>query len=471
MNSRQRAKTRKRGRGTERQRERLLEKVHLNAAGIDIGSESHWVAVPEDRDDKPVREFRSFTQDLHDLGDWLEACGIETVAMESTGVYWIPLYELLEERGFEVLLVNARHVKSVPGRKTDLVDCQWIQQLHTFGLLRGSFRPKTEIATLRSYLRQRETLVEGAAAFVQRMQKALVLMNVQLHNVITDLTGLTGMRIVRDIVAGRTDPEQLAAHRDRRVRASKQQIADSLRGNYREEHLFQLRQAVEFYDFYQTQIAACDEKIETQLAVLEAWCDRPGLPLPRARRSLRKASNEPAFEIRTPLFTLCGGVDPTQIPGIGTYTALKLISEVGLDMSRWPTEKHFVSWLTLSPNARISGGKLLSSRTQSSANRAARMLRLSAMSLARSDHALGAFYRRLAVRIGKAKAITATARKVAILFYRTLRYQRPCSQWSEDDYDRARRTRMLRGLRRRARTLGLQLIDARTGELVESAVS
>jgi len=342
MHAQSRARRHKRSGGTARQRQRFLEKVHLNAAGIDIGSTAHWVAVPEDRDERPVRSFTSLTHDLERLADWLEACGIETVAMESTGVYWIPLYEILEARGFDVLLVNARHVKNVPGRKTDLVDCQWIQQLHAFGLLRASFRPKADIATLRSYLRHRDTLVEGAAAFVQRMQKALVLMNVQLHNVITDLTGLTGMRILRDIVAGHTDPEQLAEHRDRRIHASKQQIADSLRGNYREEHVFQLRQALEFYDFHQAQIVACDQKIEAQLETLLTQCDRPDLPLPASRR-LRKAANEPAFEIRTPLFTLCGGVDLTQLPGVGTYAALKLISEVGLDMSRWATEKHFVS--------------------------------------------------------------------------------------------------------------------------------
>jgi len=470
MHSRRRTKGRKPGRGTKKQRQRFLQKIHLHAAGIDVGSKSHWVAVPEDRDEKPVREFRSFTQDLHALADWLEACGIETVAMESTGVYWIPLYELLEERGFEVLLVNARHVKNVPGRKTDLVDCQWIQQLHTFGLLRGSFRPTAEIAALRSYLRHRDTLVEGAAAFVQRMQKALVLMNVQLHTVIADLTGLTGMRILRDLVAGQTDPEQLAAHRDRRIRASKQQLVAALRGNYREEHRFQLQQALELYDFYQAQIAACDKKIEAQLGVLQARCDPPDDPLPPSR-ALRKASNEPGFEIRKPLFTLCGGVDVTQVPGMGTYTVLKLISEVGLDMSRWPTEKHFVSWLTLAPHPRISGGKLLSSRTQSSANRAARMFRLCAMSLGRSDHALGAFYRRLAVRIGKAKAITATARKLAILFYRTLRFKRPCSAWTAEDYERAHRTRLLRSLRHRARRLGLQVIDPATGEVLRGEVS
>ncbi len=472
MHGKHRSKTRgaKRTRTTAKQRQRFLERVHLNAAGVDIGSEAHWVAVPEDRDERPVQKFSSFTHDLHRLADWLEACGVETVAMESTGVYWIPLYEILEERGLEVLLVNARHVKNVPGRKTDLLDCQWLQQLHTFGLLRGSFRPQAEIAALRSYLRHRDKLVEGAAAFVQRMQKALVLMNLQLHNVISDLTGLTGMRILRDIVAGQTDPERLAEHRHARIRASKQEIADSLRGHYRDEHVFQLRQALEFYDFYQQQIGACDREIEARVRALEVRCERPSAPLPTIR-SPKKASNEPAFEIRSPLFVLCGGIDLTDLPGIGPYGALKLLSEVGLDMTRWPTEKHFASWLTLSPNAKISGGRLLASRTQPSANRAARIFRIAIMSLGRSDHALGAFYRRMALRIGKAKAITATARKLAVLFYRMLRDKRPYREQTAVDYDAVQRRRILRHLRKRAESLGFQLVDRATGELLGATVS
>ena len=472
MPGKRRSKTRttKRARPTAKQRQRFLERVHLNAAGIDVGSQAHWVAVPEDRDERPMQKFSSFTHDLHRLADWLEACGVETVAMESTGVYWIPLYEILEERGFEVLLVNARHVKNVPGRKTDLLDCQWLQQLHSFGLLRGSFRPQAEIAALRSYLRHRDKLVEGAAAFIQRMQKALILMNLQLHNVISDLTGLTGMRILRDIAAGQTDPERLAEHRHTRIRASKQEIADSLRGHYRDEHVFQLRQALEFYDFYQQQIQACDREIEARVRTLEVRCERPTTPLP-ALQGPRRTSHAPDFEIRSPLFVLCGGVDLTELPGIGPYGALRLISEVGLDMTRWPSEKHFASWLTLSPNAKISGGKLLASATQPSANRAARIFRIAAMSLGRSDHALGAFYRRLAARTGKAKAITATGRKLAVLFYRTLRDKRPYREQSAGDYDARQRSRILRHLRRRAESLGFQLVDRATGELLGAPVS
>jgi len=454
-------KSRRRSAQRVQREQRLLEKIHLDAAGIDIGSESHWVAVPEDRDDPPVREFKSFTHELLALADWLATCGIETVAMESTGVYWIPLYEILEERGIEVLLVNARHVKGVPGRKTDILDCQWLQQLHTFGLLRGSFRPDAPIAALRSLVRHRDQLVEAAAAYVQRMQKTLVLMNLQLHNVISDVTGTTGIAILRDIVAGQTDPAGLAHHRHPRCKATEAEIAASLTGHYRDEHLFVLRQALEIYDLYQEKLRACDTEIETRIHALEASCD-PVEGQPPASRAKRGA-NEPGFDLRSPLFTLCGGVDLTQLPGIGAYSALKLISEIGLDMSRWPSEKHFASWLTVSPQNQISGGKLLRTRTQPSANRAAKILRMAAMSLGRSDHALAAFYRRLGARVGKTKAIIATARKLALLVYRMLRYKIHYHEPSAADYDRQQRTRILRGLRKRAASLGFELVDTRTG--------
>lgn len=445
--------------GTAAQRNRFIEKVHLHAAGIDIGAQAHWVAVPEDRDPQPVRKFSSFTHDLERLADWLTACEIQTVAMESTGVYWIPLFELLEERGFEVLLVNARHVKNVPGRKSDVVDCQWLQQLHCFGLLRGSFRPRGEIVALRSYLRHRDKLVQGAASFILRMHKALTQMNVQLHHVISDLSGHTGLRIVRAIVAGQTDPEQLAEYRDSRIRASKEEIRESLRGHYRAEHLFQLRQALEFYDFYQEKIAACDAQIQTRLRELEARCEPPSVPLPHLPRRSQRAASSVALEIRSPLYTLCQGVDLTELPGLGAPSVLTLISEVGLDMERWPTEKHFTAWLTLSPHTKKSGDRLLSSRTLPSANRAARVFRLAAMSLGRTDHALGAFYRRLAGRIGKAKAITATARKLAVLFYRVLRHKLVYREHTQADYDRHQRSRILRHLRKRASSLGFDLVE------------
>ena len=462
--------TRPQRRSTRRTREqKFLERVHLNAAGIDIGSGSHWVAVPPDRAEQPVREFRSFTHALIDLADWLTACDVDTVAMESTGVAWIPLYEMLEVRGFSVLLVNARHVKNVPGRKSDVSDCQWIQRLHTFGLLRGSFRPTAEITAIRTLLRHRDLLVEGAAACIQRMQKALTLMNLQLHTVISDVTGVTGMLILRDIVAGVTDPTVLARHRDPRCKASEAEIAASLTGHSRDEHLFVLRQELEVYDCYHETIQRGDEQIEARVHALQAQCEPPGRDLPASRQPSPKSKrqdNTPSFEIRSPLFTLCGGVDLTALPGLGPYGALRLISEIGVDMRCWPTEHHVASWLTLAPNNKISGGKRLGSRTQPSANRAAKILRLAAMALVRGDHALGAFYRRLAARTDKPTAMTATARKLALLVYRMLTYNMPYHHTSAAEYDTRPRTRILRGLRKRATSLGFELVEASTGLVV-----
>jgi transposase len=448
----------------------LLKRINRNAAGIDCGSEAHYVAVPPERDPEPVRSFRSFTADLHRLADWLEICKIKTIAMESTGVYWIPIFEILEERGFEVVLVNSRHIKNVPGRKTDVLDCQWIQELHSVGLLRGSFRPTAAITSLRAYLRHREKLVQGAASHIQRMQKVLVQMNLQLHNVISDITGVTGMRILRDIVAGVTDPIALAAHRDYRCRASVDEIAASLTGNYRAEHLFVLRQNLELFDTFQQQIQTCDVEIESLLRTLAAKQRRPKTPVPSPRCKPRFCDNEPRFEIRDPLYRLAGA-DLTQIDSIGPFTALKLIAEIGTDMSRWRTPKHFASWLTLAPRNKITGGRLISSKTQASANRAATALRMCAMVVGRTSTALGAYYRRLAYRIGKPKAITATARKLAILVYSVLKgdlnYDDPGAQAYEDHH----RGRTLRNLRNRAKQLGFGLIDVETGELLQGAVT
>jgi transposase len=443
----------------------LLEQVNPNAAGIDCGSAKHYVAVPPERDPEPVRCFKTFTDDLHRLADWLVACGIKTVAMEATGVYWIPIYEILEARSLKVVLVNARHVKNVPGRKSDVSDCEWLRELHSVGLLRGSFRPSAEIAALRTYLRHRETLVQSAATTISRMQKALVQMNVQLHVVITDISGVTGLRIVRDIVNGQTDARQLAKHRDARCHASEAEIAAALTGHYRPEHLFVLKQNVELFDAFQQQIQACDIQVEARLADL-ARATAPAAPLSSSPSRRRPRPNEPRFDVRTPLHQLTG-TDLSQLDGIGPYNALRLLSEIGTDMSCWPTERHFTSWLTLAPNNKIPGGRLLSSRTQPSANRAAAILRIAAMSLGRTQTALGAFYRRLAYRIGKAKAITATARKLAILVYRTLKgdivYQDPGAA----SYDARHRESVVRQLRRRAETLGFSLVNGHTGEILD----
>ena len=448
----------------------LLKRINPNAAGIDCGAEEHYVAVPADREAAPVRSFTTFTTDLHRLADWLTACGITTVAMESTGVYWIPLYEILEARGLDVVLVNARQVKNVPGRKTDVMDCQWLQELHSVGLLRGSFRPTAAIAALRAYLRHRETLVQSAATHVQRMQKALLQMNLQLSTVISDITGVTGLRIVRDIIAGQTDPRALAQHRDARCQASEASIMAALTGHYRPEHVFVLQQNLELFDAYQRQLAACDAAIEAHVHTLATEAPAPAAPLPGPRTRKKPRDNEPRFDIRTPLHQLTG-VDLTQIDAIGPYSALRLLAEIGTDMSRWPTEKHFTSWLTLAPHNKITGGRLLSSATLPSANRAAGILRMAAMSLSRTETALGAFYRRLAFRVGKARAITATARKIAILVYRTLKERLVYRDPGAAAYDAQHRQRVIRRLRQRAVHLGLALVNRETGELIEGAVS
>jgi transposase len=448
----------------------LLKRINRHAAGIDCGSETHFVAVPAERDHEPVRSFKTFTADLQRLADWLKVCKIKTVAMESTGVYWIPIFEILEARGFEVVLVNSRHIKNVPGRKTDVLDCQWIQELHSVGLLRGSFRPTAEIATLRAYLRHRDKLVQAAATHIHRMQKALAEMNLQLHNVISDITGLTGMRILRDIVAGIHDPAALAAHRDYRCRASEEKIAASLTGNYRAEHLFALRQNLELFDTLQRQIQDCDGEIESLLHSLARKQGNAARALPPPRCTFRCCDNEPRFDVRDPLFRL-SGVDLTQIDGIGPYTALQLIAEIGTDMHRWPTDKHFTSWLTLAPKNKISGAKLISSRTQPSANKAAALLRMSAMVLGRTSTALGAYYRRIAYRIGKPKAITATARKLAILVYRTLKGELDYADPGASAYEELHRERTLRNVRNRAKSLGFGLVNLETGEALQGAVS
>ena len=429
-----------------------LTLTHPNAAGIDIGSASHFVAVPPDRDDEPVREFPSFTADLHALADWLQVCGVDMVAMESTGVYWIPLYELLDARGFTVLLVNARHVKNVSGRKSDVLDCQWLQQLMTYGLLRGAFRPADAVCALRSLSRQREMLLRGQGRQVQHMQKALTQMNLQLANVISDVAGGTGQKILRAIVAGERDGQVLAALRDVRIRASAEQIAKSLQGNWRAEHLFALNQALAAFDFIGTQLAECDRELEAQLAHLHL---HKGSPAKGKQRS--RPRNAPKFDLREHLFKLCG-VDLTRIDGIDVTTALAVISEVGTDMSRFVSVKHFTSWLGLCPGTKITGGKVLSGKTARVANRAAQALRLAAAALRSSHSALGAYFRRLCSRMDKPKAVTAAAHKLARLIYTMLTKGEEYTDQGQDYYEERYRERVLRQLTKRAEKLGMQLI-------------
>lgn len=428
------------------------------AAAIDIGSRFHVAAVPPDLCGEPVQTFQAFTADLERMADWLVPLGIQTIAMESTGVYWIPVYEILEDRGLEVIVANARESRMVPGRKSDVNDAQWLQRLHAWGLLRASFRPERDIAALRSYLRLRERHLDYAAAHIQHMQKALTFMNVQLHHVVADITGATGMRIIRAIVSGERNATVLATMRDRHCKSTVETIRAALTGNYQPEHVFALQQALALYDFYQARVDECDAQIAGTLAALTADKAPPQTSLGKPRHRTQQA-NALSFDVRAALYPLAG-TDLTQIHGIGPYLALRLIAECGTDLSRWPTAKHFTSWLTLSPGCKVSGGKILSSHTRKTTNRVVAHLRLAAVTVGRTSTALGAFYRRLAARIGKAKAVTATARKIAILFYNAMRFGISYADPGADRYEQQYRERVIKQLHRRAAEFGFSLHPA-----------
>jgi transposase len=455
--------TRRAGRGQQQKRRvsrvraAQLEQLNLNAAGIDVGATEHWVAVPADRDAQPVRRFGAFTADLYALAAWLRQCQIETVVMESTGVYWIALFEVLEERGFDVKLVDAHQARQVPGRKTDVKDCQWLQELHTYGLLRGAFRPEDEVCVLRSYLRQRSMLVAMASRAVQHMQKALEQMNLKLTEAVSDITGKTGMTIIRAILAGERAPQLLATYRDKRCKHDQGTIAKALTGHWRAEHLFALQQAVDQHDFIAQQLRACDGHIEgcLQAFVPDVEAASPQSTPGRLWRSSR--SNPLSFDVQTYLNAMTG-VDLTQIDGIDSLTALKVISEIGLDMTRWPTSKHFASWLGLCPGNKVSGGKRYRIRSKPSANRAATALRLAAQGVANSHSALGAYYRRMRARLGAPKAITATAHKLARLVYSMLRYGTAYVDAGQQAYEQKYRDRVLTNLQRKAKAFGYQLV-------------
>jgi transposase len=433
-----------------------LTVINPNAAGLDIGRDEIGVCVPVDRDSQPVRKFGTFTPDLQALADWLEACGIETVAMESAGVYWIPVYELLEARGFKVYLVNARHIKNVPGRKSDLKDCQWIQQPHSFGLLSASSRPDAEMCALRAYLRHRANLVEHRAAHIQHMQKALHQMNVQLTQVLSDITGEAGPAIIRAIVAGERDPVKLAQLRDPRCAHSQDEIAKALTGHYRPEHVFALKQALALYDFYTTQIRECDAEIEQQYSAFKPVVDVEQSPLPPSRKTNTHSQNAPGFDVRTHLYRLTG-VDLTAIEGLNEMTCQQILSEIGTDMSRWRTEKHFCSWLHLAPHNDITGGKVVRSRTLKGQNRATQAFRLAAQAVGRTDTALGAYYRRMRAKFGPECAIVATAHKLARIVYHLLKYREPYQAMGREEYEQRVREREVAQLKRQAAKLGFTL--------------
>ncbi len=440
----------------EQQLPAQLHAVNLHAAGIDVGAEAHWVAVPVEADPQPVRVFLAHTASLHALAAWLTRCGITTVALASTGVSWIPLFELLETQGFEVILVDPGTMPKNGRPKTDVHDCQWLQRLHTLGLLSAAFRPDDPVVVLRRYLRLRLTLLADAARAIQHMQKALTQMNIKLQHVVSDITGVTGLRIITAILNGERDPLRLAVLRDWRCKEDEATIAQALHGTWREEHLFALHQAVAAYEFCHQQIAECDAKIKAQLLTFEDHSQGECLP-PRPRKRHR---NRLAFETR-PLLHRMTGVDLTKIEGIDETTALIVLGEIGLDMSRWPSEKHFTSWMGLCPRVWVSGGRVLSSRTRPTANRAAAALRLAAASLHHSQSALGAFFRRMKARLGTPKAITATAHKLARLIYAMLKHGTAYVAESMDTYEQKYRQRVVNNLSRRARDLGYDLVAKR----------
>ena len=447
-----------------------LEVMHPHAAGIDVGNSAHYVAVRPDRDPESVRRFECFTADLHRLADWLQQCGVTTVAMQSTGVYWIPLYEILDARGLEVYLVNARHTRNLPGRKSDVQESQWLLKLHTYGLLRNSFHPPADIRVVRTFWRQRGDHVQAISTCIQRMQKALTQMNIQLANVISDLSGWTGQRIVRAILAGERDPEKLATLRHPGIHATPETIAKSLEGTWQPDLLFVLQQEVAMYDAYQQRIVECDQQLEQHL---KGFADKvpdtaangePSLTTPQRelrsgpKRRRKAGSHAPQFDVGRELHRITG-VDLTRIDGIDVGVAQTLISEVGLDMTRWKTEAHFASWLGLCPDNRISGDRVLRRGTRHVVNRAATALRLAATTLLRSQSYLGAQYRRLRTKLGAPKAITAMAHKLARLVYRMLTWGQEYVDKGLQYYEDRHREHQVQLLKKRAAKLGLHLIE------------
>jgi transposase len=447
----------------------VLRVLHPHAAGIDVHSKVHWVAIPpEDAPPSPanhppnlpahVRFFGACTADLIQLADWLEQCGVKTVAMESTGIYWIPLFELLESRGFEVFLVDPRQSRHAPGRpKSDVLDCQWLQRLHSYGLLTASFRPADQVVVLRSYLRQRQMLIRYAGQHIQHMQKALEQMNIKLTEALSNLTGVTGMAIIRAILRGQRDPLKLAKLRNDKCKRTQAEIARALHGNWRVEHLFALKQAVTLYEFYRQQLQECDDQLQAHLGTFADQSQ--GRPRPQRQRRHTKKANEPVFDVASALYRM-SGVDLTVLEAVDPTTAMVLLSEVGPDVSRFPTVKQFTSWLGLCPQHQSSAGKIRRRRVRRGAHRAGRALRLAVQSCWHAKNALGAFYRRIQARAGAPKAIVATARKLAERVYRLLKYgaEYVCQEIAA--YEAAYQARLVKGLAKRAAELGYRLEPA-----------
>lgn len=444
-------------------------------AGIDIGASSVFICVGFDDGHQEVREYLTFTEDLQHMVTWLKQCNIKSAAMESTGSYWIPIYDILAQAGLEAVLVNSYYLKIVPGRKTDVKDSQWIQQLHAYGLLKGSFRPDDECVILRGYVRQRTRLFELAGQQVQLMHKALVQMNLQINHVISDITGATGINIIKAILAGERDSLKLAAYRDYRCKKDEKEIAKALVGNYRPEHLLALKHAFDAHDFFHKQATECENAIEAILKKWEATApvqeDKNAFPddqkesvkekKTKGGRGIQKKTDYNrtpyGFEAQHTLERVLG-VDLTEIPGLDVNAIMRIIGEIGTDMTRWPSSKHFASWLGLCPGNKISGGKVLSSKTKPSANRAAQAFRLGANALYRSATAVGAFFRRMRAKLGAPKAITAGAHKLAVILYTMLKDKKSFIEAGQGSYEEAYKERQLTALKKRAQQMGFELV-------------
>jgi transposase len=436
--------------------------IKQDVAGIDVGSEHHYVAVPDGRDPEPVRRFGSFTADLYRMVKWLLDCGIKSVVMQATGVYWFGLYQVLEDHGLAVTVTNARYTKMLPGRKTDVAECQWLQQLESFGLLTQSFRPTEEFRVLRSYMRQRENLVSDIGICIQRIQKVLTEMNLQICNVLSDISGKSGMAILRAIIKGERDPYRLADLCDSRIQAPRQQVAESLEGTWQNELLFILKQQLETHEALAAQVSQCDRQIETHLQTIQQKVIPEVTPMPAARRpsKLLNRKHTPQYDLRKYLYQITG-VDLTQIDGIGEQIALTVVAEVGVDMSRWKTEKNFASWLGLSPSNEKTGGKVIQRGTKKVVNRATTALRLAAQNLRTSQSFLGAKYRRLRGRMDAPKAITALAHNLATLIYRMLKFGHNYTDKGMQFYEQRYRERQLQYLKKQAAKQGFQLTPAK----------
>jgi transposase len=434
--------------------------LYPNAAGIDIASKEHWVAVNPDVDTQPIRPFGAFTEDLFKLAQWLLDCRVDTVAMEATGIYWVSLYLILEEIGLKVFLVNARHVKNVSGKKSDVKDAEWIRQLHSCGLLNASFQPDVKIRKLRTYMRHRKNLTEMSATHIRMMQKAMEQMNIKLQHVITDITGKSGQAIISAILNGERDPDVLTNLLKGRIKASKESVAKSLNGIWKDEHLFELRQSFDCYHYYRVKINECDEEIKkllSELECLELILNENGEPIPTKQKA-KSNKNNLSFDA-TQLLNEITGVDLTKIPGITDSNAVEIISEVGLNMSKWPNAKNFTSWLNLAPNNKISGGKTLSTKTTKKKNRAGLLFRLAANAVQRSDHWLAAFFHRIKSRAGTGKAITATARKIAVIFYNMLKVKQEYSPIPIQEYNQLFKVRQLQRITAQAKKMGFGLVE------------